>query len=95
MNGDPKSSLTQGEKTWDPKLGPKPLPTWHGKGCTCNQWPNVDCPAAQTEEGKARTRQRELNGARMRLRNAEVSLLGAIQEVISARRALDNLEPGP
>lgn len=88
----PSSPLTA--EQWDPTLGPKPLPTWHGKGCTCNQWPSSDCPAAQTDEGKARTRHRELNGARVRLRNAERGLLGAIEEVIAARSTLDKLEHG-
>lgn len=82
-------------EAWNPRLGPKPLPTWHGKGCTCNQFPRSECPAAQTEEGKARDQQRELNGARMRLRNAERGLLNACEEVIAARAAIDALEPGP
>ena len=91
MNGDPQTLLTKENRV----PGPAPLPTWHGKGCRCNQFPRVDCPAAQTKEGKARTRQRELNGARMRLRSAEHALLDAREEMIAARAALDALEPGP
>ena len=80
------------QETWDPKLGPAPLPTWHGKGCTCNQFPCAECPAADTEEGKRRTALRQLNGARIRVRNAEHALQNATAELSAARAALTVME---
>lgn len=86
------ANLTADQETWDPKLGPKPLPTWHGKGCTCNQFPRAECPAANTEEGKRRTAQRQINGARIRVRNAEYALQNATEELAAARAALKVME---
>lgn len=76
-------------------LGPAPLPTWHGEGCTCNQYPRKDCPALQTPEGQAKEKARELNSARCRLREAETRRREAGEEVRRLTRKLAELEGGP
>ena len=61
MSDDSQQStqVPSNDEVWDPKFGPKPLPTFHGKGCICNQYSRPDCPAAQTAEGRARDERRK------------------------------------
>ena len=90
MNGDSTPPLSSKDRS----LGPAPLPTFHGKGCICNQYPRKDCPALQTPEGQERERARELNSARCRLREAESRWSEPGGEVARLRAVLKRMSTG-
>lgn len=90
MTDNSERSLTP-PASKDRSLGPAPLPTFHGKGCICKQYPRNDCPALQTPEGQERERARELNSARCRLREAEIRWSEAGEEVARLRAVLGEL----
>lgn len=75
--------------------GPAPLPTFHGKGCRCNQFPRDDCPAAATPEGRRRDRLRTMNRARLRVIEADAAIQAAMREKAAAVDALNDLERQP
>lgn len=80
------SPLSAEQETWDPRLGPKPLPRWHGKGCICGNYPREDCPVKDTPENVLKRAQGRVRRAAERLNNAHAELQAAVREHEEAHR---------